>query len=127
MSRIRSKLKKRYLAFKAHPLTRHRPVAAMLRYMRFNISQSLFPGPRKFKWINDLSFYAQKGEDTLIPIIELNTMVDSIASLVESKYINASIGKQMGDYITENHRKGKYQNMTYKDFRSLIVLKAVST
>ena len=110
MSRIRSKLKKRYLAFKAHPLTRHRPVVAMLRYMRFNISQSLFPGPRKFKWINDLSFYAQKGDAGIVPNIyyRLFDYEDSmfILNSLNPNDMFVDVGANVGHYTLLAASKG---------------------
>lgn len=64
--------------------------------------------------LSSIFLNAQKGEDTLIPSMELNTMVDSIAKLVESKYIDATMGKKMSNHIKVNHQKGNYKNMTYK-------------
>lgn len=69
MSRVISKIRKRYDAFKRHDLTRDNSMAALIRYLRFNISQRLFPKRRIYKWIRGLRFYAEKGDAGIVPNI----------------------------------------------------------
>ena len=46
----------------------------------------------------------------------MKIMIDSIADLLESKYINQSMGKKMGDFIQKKHRRGKYKKLSYETF-----------
>ncbi len=66
MKRIKKKLLLRYNIIKKHPLTKASISLAMLRYIYFNISQSIYPKPRIFKWISGLKFYAQKGDAGIV-------------------------------------------------------------
>lgn len=99
---IRYKISKRYKAFKNHPLTRHSPNRALLRYINFNLTQTLFPGRRKFKWINGLSFYAQKGDAGIVPNIyyRLFDYEDSmfILNRLDQDDLMVDIGSNVGHF-----------------------------
>ena len=69
------KIKKRYQSFKEHPLTKNRPMEALIRYLRFNIVQSLFPKARVYRWIEPLKFYAEKGDSGIVANIYIK-MID---------------------------------------------------
>ena len=58
---------------------------------------------------------AQQGEEAIIPPHELRQMIDSIATVVESKYIDATIGKKMGDYVQQQYHQKAYQNLSYQE------------
>jgi len=59
--------------------------------------------------------YAQKGEDQIIAVKELDRMIDSIAVLLKDNYIDATMGIKMGDFIKAKHQKGAYKDLTYKE------------
>lgn len=59
-------MRTRYSAFKVHPLTQDAPLFALVRYIKFNVSQILYLKPRIYPWINNLSFYAQKGDAGIV-------------------------------------------------------------
>ncbi|NAS31898.1 hypothetical protein GTQ40_13000 [Flavobacteriaceae bacterium R38] len=57
---------------------------------------------------------AQNEAEKIIPKDTIKVIIDSVATLVESNYISQKIGKDMGDFIKEKHRKGKYNGLTYQ-------------
>ncbi|WGF92733.1 FkbM family methyltransferase [Aequorivita marisscotiae] len=66
MKKIIDRLRLRYAMINKHPLTKSSPYKAMYRYIYFNISQIFLKKPRLFNWINDLKFYAEKGDAGLV-------------------------------------------------------------
>lgn len=80
------KIKKRYQSFKEHPLTKDSPLAALVRYLRFNIVQGLFPKPRVYQWIEPLKFYAEKGDSGIVANIYIK-MIDYEESMFLMRYL----------------------------------------
>lgn len=63
---IYNKFYRRVEDFKYHPLTKNDVSGALFRYIRFNIIQNFNAQPRIYNWINNLKFYAQKGDAGIV-------------------------------------------------------------
>lgn len=92
----------RYRAIQKHPLTKSNPFMGLLRYLYFNISQSISRKPRKYKWIKGLEFYAEKGDAGLVGNIYYKLMdyEDSmflIDHLTEND-VFVDVGANLGHY-----------------------------
>ncbi len=67
--RIRKKLERLKLRFKMiknHPLSGKNPILGIYKYIYFNAIQTLYPKPRVYNWIENLKFYAQKGDAGIV-------------------------------------------------------------
>lgn len=63
---IFNKINTRFSTFKNHPLTKSNPIGALYRYVKFNCIQGIYPKARVYNWLNDLKFYAQKGDAGIV-------------------------------------------------------------
>jgi FkbM family methyltransferase len=64
--KIYFKIAKRMEDFKNHPLTKNEVGSALFRYISFNVIQNINPRSRVYKWIDNLKFYAQKGDAGIV-------------------------------------------------------------
>ncbi len=99
---IWNKFHKRFLSFKIHPLTKHNPLGALFRYVKFNFIQYVYGKPRVYNWIDGLKFYAQKGDAGIVANIyfKLFDYEDSmflIHNLKENELF-VDIGANVGHY-----------------------------
>ena len=60
------KIKKRFSEFTVHPITKKHPYAALLRYIYFNTLTRISNKTRIYNWVNDLKFYAKRGEAGIV-------------------------------------------------------------
>jgi FkbM family methyltransferase len=99
---IYNKLYKRVEDFKNHPLTKNNVNGALFRYVKFNIIQNLNSKPRIYNWINNLRFYAQKGDAGIVANIyfKLFDYEDSMFLLHHLKQndLFIDIGANVGHY-----------------------------
>jgi FkbM family methyltransferase len=99
---IYNKIRRRFIDFKSHPLTRNNVVGALYRYIRFNSIQSLYSKPRVYNWIDNLKFYAQKGDAGIVANIyfKLFDYEDSMFLLHHLKQndLFVDIGANVGHY-----------------------------
>lgn len=99
---IYGKLYKRVEDFKSHPLTKNNVNGALFRYIKFNIIQNLNSKPRIYNWINNLKFYAQKGDAGIVANIyfKLFDYEDSMFLLHHLKQndLFVDIGANVGHY-----------------------------
>lgn len=51
---------------KNHPLSGKNPILGIYKYIYFNAIQTLYPKPRVYNWIENLKFYAQKGDAGIV-------------------------------------------------------------
>lgn len=65
MKRMIRKLQKRYAMMKKHPLTKHRPLAALRRYLYFNGLMKITHRYRH-QWIEGLQLEVQKGDAGIV-------------------------------------------------------------
>lgn len=63
---VYNKILKRVASFKKHPLTENQVFNAFFRYVLFNTIQNISPKARVYNWINNLKFYAQKGDAGIV-------------------------------------------------------------
>ena len=59
-----------------------------------------------------LSANAQVGRERIVEPAELAIMIDSIAKLVEQKYIHADMGQKTGDYVKTRFEEGTYDGLS---------------
>lgn len=99
---IYNKFYKRVEDFKSHPLTKNNVNGALFRYIRFNIIQNLNSKPRIYNWINNLKFYAQKGDAGIVANIyfKLFDYEDSMFLIHHLKQddLFVDIGANVGHY-----------------------------
>ena len=99
---IYNKFYKRVEDFKNHPLTKSNVSGALIRYIRFNIIQNLNSKPRIYNWINNLKFYAQKGDAGMVANIyfKLFDYEDSMFLLRHLKQndLFVDVGANVGHY-----------------------------
>jgi FkbM family methyltransferase len=99
---IFNKFHSRFLGFKNHPLTKRNPLGALYRYIKFNFIQSIYPKPRVYNWINNLKFYAQKGDAGIVANIyfKLFDYEDSMFLIdnLKPKDLFVDIGANVGHY-----------------------------
>ncbi|WP_308992640.1 FkbM family methyltransferase [Mariniflexile litorale] len=102
IGRVFSKLILRYRMLKKHPLTASFPLSGMFRYFTFNISQTLYPKPRVYNWINGLKFYAEKGDAGLVGNIYYKLMdyEDSMFLIehLKKEDVFVDVGANLGHY-----------------------------
>lgn len=99
---IWNKVKKRFLSFRKHPLTKNNPYSALYRYCKFNISQWIYPKVRIYNWIGGLKFYAQRGEAGIVANIyfKLFDYEDSMFLIhhLNEEELFVDIGANVGHY-----------------------------
>lgn len=92
----------RYDMIKRHPLTKSAPLKGLLRYMLFNLSQSIVVKPKIFNWIGGLKFYAEKGDAGLVGNIYYKLMdyEDSMFLMdhLKKEDLFVDIGANLGHY-----------------------------
>lgn len=97
-----NKIKKRFLKFKSHPLTKKNPYAALLRYLIFNLKSKINNTPRIYSWVNGLKFYAQIGDAGIVPNIyfKLFDFEDSkfILDTLSDKDVFVDVGANVGHF-----------------------------
>lgn len=102
MKYIYNKFYKRVKDFKSHPLTKNNVSGALFRYIKFNIIQNLNSKPRIYNWINNLKFYAQKGDAGIVANIyfKLFDYEDSVFLLHHLKQndLFVDVGANVGHY-----------------------------
>jgi FkbM family methyltransferase len=67
--KIKKKLERLMLRFGMiinHPLSGKNPILGIYRYISFNTFQIIYPRPRVYNWIENLKFYAQKGDAGIV-------------------------------------------------------------
>ncbi|MFV8346514.1 FkbM family methyltransferase [Flavobacterium sp. ZB4P13] len=69
INKIFYKIIDRYKKFKDYPLTKNEPFLALFRYFKFNIITYFDNKKRVYNWVNELKFYAKKGEAGIVPNI----------------------------------------------------------
>ncbi|MEN9910280.1 MAG: hypothetical protein RLZZ540_3439 [Bacteroidota bacterium] len=99
---ILNKFHERFLSFKIHPLTKHNPLGALFRYLKFNFIQYIFEKPRVYSWIDGLKFYAQKGDAGIVANIyfKLFDYEDSMFLIhnLKPEDLFVDIGANVGHY-----------------------------
>jgi FkbM family methyltransferase len=66
IKRIYFKISKIAEDFKNHPLTKNEVGGALFRYVSFNVIQNINSKARVYNWIDNLRFYAQKGDAGIV-------------------------------------------------------------
>jgi FkbM family methyltransferase len=67
--KIRKKLERLNLRFKMiknHPLSGKNSILGIYKYIAFNTLQTIYPKPRVYNWIENLKFYAKKGDAGIV-------------------------------------------------------------
>ena len=99
---IIKKIKKRFLKFKSHPVTKSNPYGALFRYLLFNLGAIINNKPKVYRWVNGLKFYAQKGDAGIVPNIyfKLFDFEDSkfILDTLTNEDIFIDIGANVGHF-----------------------------
>jgi FkbM family methyltransferase len=65
MKLILKKIKLRNKQFRNHPISKNNRIKALTRYLTFHMLSNIFPN-RKFSWIENLKFYARKGDAGIV-------------------------------------------------------------
>lgn len=65
MRKIKKRIVQRYEIMKKHPVTQGRELEGLLRYVTFHLCSSIVR-ELKYKWINNLKFYARKGDAGIV-------------------------------------------------------------
>jgi FkbM family methyltransferase len=99
--RLINKLKQRLEQFKLHPIAQKHQLKAISRYIYFNMLGSSSK-EMKFSWINDLQFYARKGDAGIVANIYFGLFEfdDSMFALHFSRKQDTflDIGANLGHY-----------------------------
>lgn len=99
---IVNKIKKRFVTFKSHPLTRSNPYGALFRYLVFNLRAAVNNQPRVYRWVDGLKFYAQKGDAGIVANIyfKLHDFEDSrfILDTLTDQDVFVDIGANVGHF-----------------------------
>lgn len=102
ISKSLNRIKLRYRAIKAHPLTEKSYLRGLYRYLFFNLSQSIIKKPKIYNWVNGLKFYAEKGDAGLVGNIyyELMDYEDSmfLMEYLKPDDIFIDVGANLGHY-----------------------------
>ena len=102
LKNIYVKISKRRQSFKNHPLTKNEVISALFRYISFNVVQNIYPKARVYKWIDNLKFYAQKGDAGIVANIyfKLFDYEDSMFLLhhLKKDELFIDIGANVGHY-----------------------------
>ncbi|WP_165876180.1 FkbM family methyltransferase [Mariniflexile fucanivorans] len=110
---------------KKHPLTKTSPLKGMLRYLMFNVYQTIFPKPRVYKWINGLKFYAEKGDAGLVGNIYYGLMdYDDSMFLIDhlkSENLFVDVGANLGHYTLLANGICKAKVIAFEPIESTIV------
>ncbi len=65
--------------------------------------------------LNPLYSQLQSSEKHIVDKQELTGLIDSIATIVEHKYISEEMGIKMGNFIKAQEREGSYDRLTYEE------------
>lgn len=99
MKKVFNKIRLRNKQFGQHPITKNRRIKALIRYLVFNFLNQ-FKTSIKYDWIDDLKFYARKGDAGIVANIyyglyefdESIFMLHYLRSTDTFLYVGANIG-----------------------------------
>lgn len=71
-----------------------------------------------FVQLSCLPAQAQEGRERIVEEAELTVMIDSIVKLLERNYIDAAMGKEMGDFVRGHFEEGAYDELSLDSLSS---------